>query len=737
MRNRTVPQNLLIPAAALLGVWLVQAGWAAAPQTKTSANSHPIAVLSPAATALEAKTKTVAPKCVQSTVGIIVRVSDSGKKDSGTDGSGSGVVVSADGLILTVGHVLQVPGTPLTIRFADGRVVKGVSLGMDHEVDTGMARIADPAPAGGWPFSPVAPPESARPGEWVLATGHPGSIVVDRNPPLRLGRVVEHSESDVVSNCPIEPGDSGGPLFDLSGRVVGINTAINGTGSVKGRPTGWSSHHVPISLYAAQWKDLLAGQEAHPDMRHGATPALGEDFDTLQVEEAVLKLAEQKDSEALKILEKVEKSGGRLHMTPEQAARILKKAGMTPNTKQTGIPADLRPFFGPGLKQSLLKEVPGATITDALLERIMDKAQFDLATAQMHMAPDPEDLAALGIPAEAIDKLMGESDQSTRLSRQYDRTSLQTLALVAPALDAAGNCVVEIFSEDKPILLGTIVAADGWIVTKASDLGDKLLTVVLPDGNSLEAKVIGKDQATDLALLKIEAQGLTPAQFSSDSPLGGWLASPVRDPNRPAVGVVSVAARPIPKEFAHFFGNTRVILGLATAPDSCKVEIVSPGMPAEKAGVKVGDVVLAINGKTYTDPRALVARVKQAKPGETLTLKIRRGGKVLELRPVLGEAKNVEETEHGIGEEDGIAAGKLSQRRTDFPLAIQHDAAVWAEECGGPLINLQGKTVGVNIARYDQVCAFAIPAELVEKTIAQLREKADDNIDAKHSQRPK
>ena len=728
MRYRTVIHQLLILVVALLAAGLEQSGRAAEPHarsssTKTSASTHTIAVLSPAAATLEAKTKAVAPRCVESTVGLIVRVSDSGKKDSGSDGAGSGVVVSADGLILTVGHVVQVPGTPLTIRFADGRVVKGVALGMDHEADTGMARITDPAPAGGWPFSPVAPPESARPGEWVLATGHPGSIVIGRNPPLRLGRVMEHRENDIVSNCPIEPGDSGGPLFDLSGRVVGINTAINGTGSVTGRPTGWASHHVPVSLFSTQWKDLLAGKEANPDMRHKGDADSGEDINMLQVEEAVLKLAEQKDSEALKILEKVEKGGGRFHITPEQAARLLKKAGMTPSAQQTGVPADLRPFFGPGLKQTLLKEVPGAKITDALLERIMDKAQFDLATAQMHMAPDAEDLAALGIPPEAIAKLTDESDQSPRLSRQYDRSSLHTLALVVPALDAAGDCVVEIFSDDKPILLGTIVAADGWIVTKASDLGDKL-TVELPDGNSLDAKVIGKDQATDLALLKVDAQGLSAAQFSSDASLGTWLVSPARDPNRPAVGAVSVAARPIPKEFAHFFGSTRVILGLATAPDSCTVEIVSPGMPAEKAGLKVGDVILSINDKPFTDPAALVARVKQAQPGETLTLKIRRDGKLLELKPVLGEAKNVEETQHGIGEEDEIAAGKLSQRRTDFPLAIQHDAAVWAEECGGPLINLQGKTVGINIARYDQVCTFAIPAELVEKTIAQLRAKA-------------
>ena len=161
MRNYTVKQlfvnqNVLIPAAALLAAWIVQTGWAAAPLTKTSANSHAITVLSPAAAALEAKTKTVAPRCVETTVGLIVRVSETGKKDAGRDSSGSGVLVSADGLILTVGHVVQSPGTPLTIRFADGRVVKGLSLGMDHEVDTGMARITDPAPAGGWGLRPCA-----------------------------------------------------------------------------------------------------------------------------------------------------------------------------------------------------------------------------------------------------------------------------------------------------------------------------------------------------------------------------------------------------------------------------------------------------------------------------------------------------------------------------------------------------------------------------------------------------
>ena len=110
------------------------------------------AVICPVAAALEAQTMAAAPKCVASTVGLFIQ--------SQPPGTGSGVVVSADGLILTVGHVVEKAGVPLTIRFTDGRVAQGVTLGADIEADTGMARITDVAPAGGWPFSPMAPADS-------------------------------------------------------------------------------------------------------------------------------------------------------------------------------------------------------------------------------------------------------------------------------------------------------------------------------------------------------------------------------------------------------------------------------------------------------------------------------------------------------------------------------------------------------------------------------------------------
>ncbi len=522
--KKMLPPPMLIIAAVL----------AVAGCTTTRQVSQPNTVLCPVATSFETQTMAVAPKCVATTVGLTIQ--------GDRPGSGSGVLISADGLILTVGHVVDKHGTPLTIRFADGRVVQGISLGVDRAVDTGMARITDPAPPGGWSFSPMAPADSAKPGEWVLALGNPGSIVVGRNPPLRLGRVMDHDQNTINSNCAIEPGDSGGPLFDLSGRVVGLGSSIL-LGDSKHPFNEYITTHIPISLYATQWNDLLAGKDTNMDKA-------------------------QNDD---------------------------------------------------------------------------DKKDEQAAATQPSDAPDESD----------------NLDHLPRAAMELSKTSLGTLSLFTPALDAGGHCVVEIYCHDKPILLGTIVDPDGWIVTKASDLLAHP-TVILNNGAAQEAKVVGLDTATDLALLKIDAQGLPAAKFTNNAQLGAWLVSPMSDPNQPAVSVVSVAARPIPETFTHFNGTAKVKLGLQLKDEGCVVDEVMPGMPAEAAGIKVGDQMLEINGTPLAKATEFVRRVMAGKMGETLIFKLRRAGKDMDIKAVLGEIKSVSDTDNSIGEEDEVANGKLS-----------------------------------------------------------------------------
>ena len=72
--------------------------------------------------------------------------------------------------------------------------------------------------------------------------------------------------------------------------------------------------------------------------------------------------------------------------------------------------------------------------------------------------------------------------------------------------------------------------------------------------------------------------------------------------------------------------------------------------------------------------------------------------------------------------------GALSKRAEDFELALQHDTVLEPWQCGGPLINLEGKAVGINIARAGRVASYALPASLVKRVVDELRTKAKVSV---------
>ena len=167
---------------------------------------------------------------------------------------GSGVIVSADGLVLTAGHVVIKPNLPVTFFFPDGSRARGRSLGLNRSIDSGMLRITDPGP---WPFTPTAAPGKLAAGEWVITLGQPNGYFRDRAPPVRLGRVLSADDEVIHTDCTLVGGDSGGPLLNLKGEVVGIHSRIMRAIT--------SNFHVPISAYTGSWGRLIAGQEFDDD----------------------------------------------------------------------------------------------------------------------------------------------------------------------------------------------------------------------------------------------------------------------------------------------------------------------------------------------------------------------------------------------------------------------------------------------------------------------------------------
>ncbi|WP_437204388.1 S1C family serine protease [Planctomicrobium sp. SH664] len=163
---------------------------------------------------------------------------------------GSGVIVTADGLVLTAAHVSGKPGNAASIILSDGQRLNGTVLGRNDTLDASMIRLQSTRTD--WPHCPLAR-EAPHPGDWCLAMGHPGGYIRGREPSVRLGRLILINSWMVQTDCDLVGGDSGGPLLDMQGRVIGINTRI-------GDRTDYN-FHIPGQVFVRDWDRLVAGDD--------------------------------------------------------------------------------------------------------------------------------------------------------------------------------------------------------------------------------------------------------------------------------------------------------------------------------------------------------------------------------------------------------------------------------------------------------------------------------------------
>ena len=180
--------------------------------------------------------------------------------------SGSGVIVTKDGYILTAGHVSGAPGRDVTIYFHTGKTAKGKTLGGNHGIDSGMIKITT---EGDWPFAEMGDSTTLKNGNWCMVCAHPGGFKPGRSPPVRLGRMLKVSDSTLTTDCVLVGGDSGGPLFDMHGRVIGINSRIGQSLA--------ANMHVPVHPFREHW-DKIAKAEVFGGKLGGGGFAKGGPF---------------------------------------------------------------------------------------------------------------------------------------------------------------------------------------------------------------------------------------------------------------------------------------------------------------------------------------------------------------------------------------------------------------------------------------------------------------------------
>ncbi|MEI7911074.1 MAG: trypsin-like peptidase domain-containing protein [Verrucomicrobiota bacterium] len=191
-------------------------------------------------TKLEAKVEAVAAKVTPATVALLAEK---------TGASGSGVVTTADGLVLTAAHVVQGSAEVLVV-FPDGKQVPGKVLGANYSKDIAMVQITAKGP---WPWVARGTSKPLEAGDWVIALGHSAGFDPGRTPPVRFGRVISKGPGNfLTTDCTLIGGDSGGPLFDLDGKIVGIHSNIGVALT--------NNNHAGIDGYREDWDRLLAGE---------------------------------------------------------------------------------------------------------------------------------------------------------------------------------------------------------------------------------------------------------------------------------------------------------------------------------------------------------------------------------------------------------------------------------------------------------------------------------------------
>ncbi|MBC7856094.1 MAG: PDZ domain-containing protein [Pirellulaceae bacterium] len=299
---------------------------------------------------------------------------------------------------------------------------------------------------------------------------------------------------------------------------------------------------------------------------------------------------------------------------------------------------------------------------------------------------------------------------------QADRSHNRVLAAFREVVSESTKSTVQITCDGQKAALGAIVDANGYIVTKASEIKGKI-ECKLQDGRKLPAQLIGRDPSLDLAMLKVEAKDLPVVAWRDEAPgVGSWLATPGLDKDPVAIGVVSVTARKIAAPWG--------FMGVMPDEDEtvARIASISPRSAAEKAGLLAKDVITKINGKEVKGRKQLVDTIHSYQPGETVELNVIRGTEELNIRVTLMTAAQA----HGNqgfpdrAEFQNNLGGPLSERRAGFILAIQHDTVLRPSECGGPIVDLDGKVIGINIARAGRVESYALPAATVRSMLPDL-----------------
>ncbi|MEM9365239.1 MAG: trypsin-like peptidase domain-containing protein [Planctomycetota bacterium] len=581
-------------------------------------------------------------------------------------GTFSGVIVSKEGHVLSAGHAVR-PGGRYQITLQDGRRFTARGKGSNSQADCALLQIS--GEVGDLPYVEMGESNTLVRNQPCLSVSFPGGQGTRGIPLVRFGRIVRTRRGDNMfqSTALMEPGDSGGALFDLHGRVIGIHSRI-GRGMER-------NFEVPIDTFKAFWSELNREQsftESGPPV-----PKLG------------FRGSGLRDRSGVEVTSVLDGTLAAQHGL--KAKDIIQSA----YGRQTSSIAELRNALVAARDEGAMEMLVVVLREEETLELRMP---FDV---EREAAPRVElpDYGDTELPTpEAIEELASLPRQFTELESRLDDACVEIRSALGEDEDAT--------------VLGTLIKGTRFVLSKSSMVHQEPTTEI--SGVKLRLEVVARDSINDLVLMQspqrhekgIDLNGST----EKASKVGLFLLSP--DPTGP--GLVSVLSR---LAFESRKQQSRGFLGVMPADyqDNAGAilrEITKDGA-AERAGLEVGDVVTKLNEQRIRTQTELRSFLRTVDPNETIVAVIMRGDDELQKTIRLGAFPSF----------SGHAADQMekSGRRDGFRQVISHDADLDPSNCGGPLFDLSGHFLGLNIARNSRVRSYAVTPMIVRQFVEKTR----------------
>lgn len=243
--------------------------------------------------------------------------------DDNQFGFGSGVIIDSSGYILTSNHVIE-SANKIEVKLSDDRKFVAKMVGQDRETDLALIKVESEKPL---PVAPLGDSSQLRPGQWVMAIGNPfvydHTVTVGVISALNRNLGTNIFDNFIQTDAAINFGNSGGPLLNIKGEVIGINTLI----SSQGTGIGFA---IPINMA----KEILPQLKAKGKVTRGflglvpqqITPELQSSLD-LQSSEGVIVSSVQKDTPAdqagLKRYDIIVELNGQRIQSEDQFRRVI------------------------------------------------------------------------------------------------------------------------------------------------------------------------------------------------------------------------------------------------------------------------------------------------------------------------------------------------------------------------------------------------------------------------------